>query len=110
MGGGLERLEPARDRWWNAVLEEAARHQMRRPACHPTGLDDRAATVQSGVGDHGQGPDHPSEYQDGPRSAVSFRMTERLQDRLREYAHRARRKKQDILDQAVHEFLRREGY
>jgi hypothetical protein len=68
------------------------------------------ATVQSGVGDHGQGPDHPSEYQDGPRSAVSFRMTERLQDRLREYAHRARRKKQDILDQAVHEFLRREGY
>jgi hypothetical protein len=56
------------------------------------------------------GPDHPLDYQDGPRSAVSFRMTERLQDRLREYAHRARRKKQDILDQAVHEFLHREGY
>jgi hypothetical protein len=35
---------------------------------------------------------------------------ERLQDRLREYAHQARRKKQDVLDQAVHEFLRREGY
>jgi hypothetical protein len=54
--------------------------------------------------------DHSLEYQDGPRSAVSFRMTERLQDRLREYAHQARRKKQDILDQALHEFLRREGY
>lgn len=54
--------------------------------------------------------DHPSEYQDGPRSAVSFRMTERLQDRLREYAHQTRRKKQDILDQAVHEFLRHQGY
>lgn len=52
----------------------------------------------------------PVEYRDGPRSAVSFRMTERLQDRLREYAHKSRRKKQDILDQAVHEFLRREGF
>ena len=52
----------------------------------------------------------PSEYRDGPRSAVSFRMTERLQDRLREYAHKARRKKQDILDQAVHELLQREGF
>ena len=55
-------------------------------------------------------PGDPSDYQDGPRSAVSFRMTERLQDRLREYAHKSRRKKQDILDQAVHEFLRREGF
>ncbi len=49
-------------------------------------------------------------YKEGPRSAVSFRMTENLQERLREYAFRARRKKQDILDDAVHEFLKREGY
>jgi hypothetical protein len=54
--------------------------------------------------------DDPDEYQNGPRSAVSFRMTEHLQDRLREYAHQTRRKKQDVLDQAVHEFLRREGF
>jgi len=52
----------------------------------------------------------PADFQDGPRSSVSFRMTERLKDRLREYAHRTRRQKQDVLDQAVHEFLRREGY
>jgi hypothetical protein len=52
----------------------------------------------------------PSEYRDGPRSAVSFRMTEHLQDRLREYAHQSRRKKQDILDEAVHEFLMDKGY
>ncbi len=55
-------------------------------------------------------PDATAEYQDGPRSAVSFRMTEKLQDRLREYAHQNRRKKQDVLDQAIHEFLRREGH
>lgn len=50
------------------------------------------------------------EFRVGPRSAVSFRMTERLQDRLREYAHRTRRTKQDILDEALHEHLRRNGY
>lgn len=50
------------------------------------------------------------EYKTGSRSAVSFRMTERLQDRLRDFAHVSRRKKQDVLDQAVHEFLKREGY
>jgi hypothetical protein len=55
-------------------------------------------------------PDDPAEYMDGPRSSVSFRMTERLKDRLRDYAHFSRRQKQDIMDQAVHEFLRREGY
>jgi hypothetical protein len=55
-------------------------------------------------------PDDPAEYLDGPRSSVSFRMTERLKDRLRDYAHFSRRQKQDIMDQAVHEFLRREGY
>lgn len=54
--------------------------------------------------------DSPTEYIDGPRSSVSFRMTERLKDRLRDYAHFSRRQKQDIMDQAVHEFLRREGY
>jgi hypothetical protein len=68
------------------------------------------AAAQLGVDEQRPELDQPSEYQDGPRSAVSFRMTERLQERLREYAHQARRKKQDILDQAVHEFLRREGY
>ena len=41
---------------------------------------------------------------------MSFRMTEHLQDRLREYAHQSRRKKQDILDEAVHEFLMDKGY
>ncbi len=51
-----------------------------------------------------------NEYKTGSRSAVSFRMTERLQDRLRDFAHVSRRKKQDVLDQAVHEFLKREGY
>lgn len=58
----------------------------------------------------GVNQDHPSRYRDGARSAVSFRMTEQLQDRLREYAHHARRTKQDILDQAVHEFLLRDGF
>jgi hypothetical protein len=52
----------------------------------------------------------PFEYLQGPRSAVSFRMTERLQERLREFAHRSRRTKQDIMDQAVHEFLLRAGF
>lgn len=60
------------------------------------------------------GRSHPEteddEYKTGSRSAVSFRMTERLQDRLRDFAHVSRRKKQDVLDQAVHEFLKREGY
>ena len=54
--------------------------------------------------------DDPAEYIDGPRSSVSFRMTERLKDRLREYAHHSRRQKQDIMDQATHEFLRRQGF
>jgi hypothetical protein len=54
--------------------------------------------------------DDPDEFKSGPRSAVSFRMTERLQERLREFAHRSRRSKQDILDQAVHELLSREGF
>lgn len=54
--------------------------------------------------------DDLAEYVDGPRSSVSFRMTDRLKDRLRDYAHFSRRQKQDIMDQAVHEFLRREGY
>src|SRR4051794_27759684 len=50
------------------------------------------------------------DYKTGPRSAVSFRMTESLQERLREYAFHTRRKKQDVLDDAVDEFLRRAGY
>ena len=57
-----------------------------------------------------KGLDDLAEYVDGPRSSVSFRMTDRLKDRLRDYAHFSRRQKQDIMDQAVHEFLRREGY
>ena len=55
-------------------------------------------------------PDDPAEFIDGPRSSVSFRMTERLKDRLRDYAHFSRRQKQDVMDQAVHEFLKKEGY
>ncbi len=49
-------------------------------------------------------------HKDGPRSAVSFRMTEGLQERLRLYAFETRRSKQDILDDALHEFLLRAGY
>jgi hypothetical protein len=54
--------------------------------------------------------DSPAAYQDGPRTSVSFRMTDRLRARLRLYAFDADQKKQDIIDQAVHEFLRRKGY
>lgn len=61
-----------------------------------------------------QGPDIAAddaiEFRVGPRSAVSFRMTEGLQNRLREYAHKTRRTKQDILDEALHEHLRQHGY
>lgn len=49
-------------------------------------------------------------HKDGPRSAVSFRMTEGLQERLRLYAFETRRSKQDILDDALHEYLLREGH
>jgi hypothetical protein len=75
---------------------------------HPITQTSERAREQAGLHD-------PSQYKDGPRSAVSFRMTEILQKRLREYAHRARqagdrRTKQDILDQAVHEFLLRAGF
>jgi hypothetical protein len=89
------------------VSELAGKHASEHPSKQAT----EQATIQPSpqLREHASS-DHPSEYQDGPRSAVSFRMTERLQDRLREYAHQARRKKQDVLDQAVHEFLRREGY
>ncbi len=52
----------------------------------------------------------PVSYKEGPRSAVSFRMTESLQERLREYAFRSRRRKQDVLDDALHEFLDRAGF
>ena len=49
-------------------------------------------------------------YREGARSAVSFRMTERLQERLRDYAYRSRRTKQEILDEALHRFLQGEGF
>lgn len=48
-------------------------------------------------------------HKDGSRSAVSFRMTESLQERLRLYAFETRRSKQDILDDALHEYLVRVG-
>ena len=50
------------------------------------------------------------DYQEGPRIAVSFRMTVALQERLREYSHQERRAKQDVLEQALHEFLLRSGF
>lgn len=49
-------------------------------------------------------------HKDGSRSAVSFRMTEGLQERLRLYAFETRRSKQDVLDDALHEYLLREGH
>lgn len=49
-------------------------------------------------------------HKDGSRSAVSFRMTENLQERLRLYAFETRRSKQDVLDDALHEYLLREGH
>lgn len=49
-------------------------------------------------------------HKDGSRSAVSFRMTEGLQERLRLYAFQERRSKQDILDDALHEYLVRAGH
>lgn len=49
-------------------------------------------------------------HKDGSRSAVSFRMTEGLQERLRLYAFKTRRSKQDVLDDALHEYLLREGH
>jgi hypothetical protein len=51
-----------------------------------------------------------ADYKEGPRTAVSFRMTVSLQERLREYAHRERLAKQSILDDALHEFLLRAGF
>lgn len=52
----------------------------------------------------------PQGHKDGPRSAVSFRMTEGLQERLRLYAFETRRSKQDILDDALHEYLVQTGH
>jgi hypothetical protein len=37
-------------------------------------------------------------------------MTVSLQERLREYAHQERRPKQEVLEQALHEFLLRSGF
>ena len=53
---------------------------------------------------------HSIGHKDGSRSAVSFRMTEGLQERLRLYAFETRRSKQDILDDALHDYLVRAGY
>ncbi len=101
--GTATRLEPV------AVLPGEQAHEFAGE--HSSKQADEHAIKQSNVNVREQAvSDQASEYRDGPRSAVSFRMTERLQDRLREYAHQVRRTKQDILDQAVHEFLRREGY
>lgn len=52
----------------------------------------------------------PVGHKDGSRSAVSFRMTEGLQERLRLYAFETRRSKQDVLDDALHEYLARAGH
>src|ERR1700722_19474331 len=58
------------------------------------------AAAQLGVDEQRPELDQPSEYQDGPRSAVSFRMTERLQERLPEDPPQTRGKKQELLDHA----------
>ncbi len=52
----------------------------------------------------------PISHKEGSRSAVSFRMTEGLQERLRLYAFETRRSKQEVLDDALHEYLVRAGY
>jgi len=94
--GLLSEPEHTRDMKWPA--NNASNHMSK--------LDRELVSKRASSGEK----DDPAEFQEGPRSSVSFRMTERLKDRLREYAHQSRRQKQDVLDQAVHELLRREGY
>ena len=112
----------------DAVLSEPARELASLPASEPASkqangeatfptrelasgrTDKRVSGPASKRASEATDPDNQAEFVDGPRSSVSFRMTERLKDRLRDYAHFSRRQKQDIMDQAVHEFLKKEGY
>ena len=82
-----------------------------------SGPDTMQAITQAGEHDRiqaskqsGAPASQPLGHKDGPRSAVSFRMTEGLQERLRLYAFENRRSKQDILDEALHEYLGRAGH
>lgn len=113
--GSASQPEPVSERASNQVLKEGSKHDISGLGDPKNRLSVKQASEHASMQARGlvsepADPDVTAEYQDGPRSAVSFRMTERLQDRLREYAHQTRRKKQDVLDQALHEFLRREGH
>jgi len=113
--GSASQPEPVSEHASNQVLKKASTHDISGLGDPKSRLSVEQASELASMQDRGlltkpADPDATAEYQDGPRSAVSFRMTERLQDRLREYAHQTRRKKQDVLDQALHEFLRREGH
>jgi len=84
----------------------------RMPKAAP-GTETIQAVVQADEHDRVQASKQASKslgHKDGPRSAVSFRMTEGLQERLRLYAFQERRSKQDILDDALHEYLVRAGH
>ena len=113
--GSASQPEPVIEHASNQASKRVSKHDASGPNDALTHSLAEQAREQASMQDRRQlnkpaDPDATAEYQDGPRSAVSFRMTERLQDRLREYAHQNRRKKQDVLDQAIHEFLRREGH
>jgi len=113
--GSASQPEPVIEHASNQASKKASKHEISGPGDATTHFSVEQAREHASMQDRGllnkpADPDATAEYQDGPRSAVSFRMTERLQDRLREYAHQTRRKKQDVLDQALHEFLRREGH
>lgn len=107
--------EPARE-FAIQLTRESASEQPSEQATFPARelasewIDRRVSGLASERVSEVTDPDNPTEFIDGPRSSVSFRMTERLKDRLRDYAHFSRRQKQDIMDQAVHEFLKKEGY
>lgn len=92
---------------------EATRPELVARALEPTAAPESVqVAVQANEHDRKQASKQPSMlgHKDGSRSAVSFRMTEGLQERLRLYAFQERRSKQDILDDALHEYLARAGH
>lgn len=68
------------------------------------------ASKQESVKESELGGKQAGNHKEGARSAVSFRMTEGLQERLRVYAFETRRSKQDVLDDALHEYLTKLGF
>jgi len=93
-----------------AVSSPASEQKDMQESLQASERESEQATKQSTSLGRSRPETEDDDYKTGSRSAVSFRMTEQLQDRLRDFAHVSRRKKQDVLDQAVHEFLKREGY